>query len=655
MQLTKAHVTYFKSIDDSGEVTIEPDVTVLVGQNESGKTAFLDALHKAHPVEKDLGYDVVEDYPRKGLSVYEEEHKTNPQIVLILKYELSEDEVKVINEDLGYHLFDSLTFSVFHYYDNISRVGVSVPEKSYVQHLVKESVLSKELVEKALKVNTIRELFHLLDEEDLNAESTQYFETLTERFKEPKGSRWELLSYYVWQKHLTPHIPKFLYFDEYMILPGKINLPALKQRKETETLTEEDRTVLALLRLARVDIDSLMNPSGYERSKARLEGISNSITDKIFEYWSQNQDLEVQFDVKPDPNDTPPFNSGNNLYIRIRSQRHRVTVPFNQRSKGFIWFFSFLVWFDSIKGELDTDRDLILLLDEPGLSLHALAQADLLRYIDYLAQSHQILYTTHSPFMVHSEKLHQVRTVEDIPQEGTKVSSRVTGSDPKTLFPLQAALGYTIAQNLFISKQNLLVEGPSDLVYLQFFSSILEQKGRVSLRDGVTIVPVGGLDKLATFIALLGGNQLEIAVLHDYQSRPDARLQTLVHQKLIRDRQILHYGMFRKTGSSSSYPGADVEDLMSESFYLPLFNKAYKKELAGNEIKVKDLPPGERIVERLGRYLDSNSIQLLTNGGFNHYRVANYLASHPVAPSKISAGTLKAFEDLFRKINSLFD
>src|SRR5207253_372115 len=151
-----------------------------------------------------------------------------------------------------------------------------------------------------------------------------------------------------------------------------------------------------------------------------------------------------------------------NLYLRIKNRRHRgVSTPFQQRSRGFIWFFSFLVWFDSVQHQLQLETngepaELILLLDEPGLALHALAQADFLRYIDELARKHQVLYTTHSPFMVHSDRLHQVRVVEDKVKVGTVISDNVSGSDPRTIFPLQAALGWTIAQNLFISERNLL-------------------------------------------------------------------------------------------------------------------------------------------------------------------------------------------------------
>jgi len=666
MQLKTARVTSFKSIDDSGLVAIEPDVTVLVGQNESGKTAFLKALHKGVPIESDIEYNHIDDYPRKSLSDYLSHHENNPAIVSELNYTLSEEEIQKINSDLNYSLLQELNFSVQYKYGGGKLITLIIPEELYVKELVKKADLPSEISKKAQKSNTIKQLISNLSEEDLNAESTKFLDKLREKFGDAPQSWSSLLQYYVWEKHLEPNIPRFLYFDDYKLLPGKVNLLSLKQQTSTNSanaISDENNTVLALLRLAKVDIDDLLSPASYEESKARLEGISNSITDKVFRFWTQNQNLEVQFDIKADPNEQPPFNNGSNLYIRIRNQRHRVSVPFDQRSRGFIWFFSFLVWFTSIKQQIDTNNDLILLLDEPGLSLHALAQADFLNYIDTLAQNHQIIYTTHSPFMVHGDRLHQVRTVEDRPEEGTKVTDNVSSSDPQTLFPLQASLGYTIAQNLFIARKNLLVEGPADLIYLKFFSSILDQRNYTALRDDVIIVPVGGLDKLATFVALLGANQLELVVLHDFESKPNPRLESLVSEKIIRDRNILHYGMFRSPSPSgrrikqtqpSSMISSDVEDMLSSKLYLKLFCSAYKKELNEMNIQEEDLPPGDRIVDRIGRFLESQSINLRQGRGFNHYRVANYLASNPVAPSRVDSQTLNRFNVLFQSVNQLY-
>lgn len=305
-----------------------------------------------------------------------------------------------------------------------------------------------------------------------------------------------------------------------------MNLADLAQRAEAakndpKQLTAAHRSVLALLRMADISMEDLVSPGSYEELKAKIEGVSISLTDQVMEFWKQNEDLEVEVDLKADPTDAVPFNNGVNLYLRIKNRRHRgVSTPFDQRSRGFIWFFSFLVWFDSVQHQLDPSgksagKKLILLLDEPGLALHALAQADFLRYIDRLAQDHQVLYTTHSPFMIHSDRLHQVRLVEDQLKVGTVISSNLNGSDPRTIFPLQAALGWTIAQNLFISERNLLVEGPSELIYLQVASSLFDAKGTPGLRADLTIVPTGGLDNVATFVSLLGASGLKLAVLHD--------------------------------------------------------------------------------------------------------------------------------------------
>jgi hypothetical protein len=660
MLLTAAQVKMFKSIDDSGTVPVDSHVTVLVGQNEAGKTAFLQALHKANSIEKGVSYDVIEDYPRKALTEYQKQHDKSPAEVVELTYELQDYERHRIKEKYGVELSKGFVFKVSTKYDGSTAVTLEVPEKPYIKHIIGKAKLPADIAKKVNATTSVTDLLSTFAGLDLNAESTTFFESLKSEFESIKLKWSNKLAAKIWSTELRPNIPKFLYFDDYYLLPGKVNLPALQKRISGKTLKDQDKTVLSLLRMAGVELDDLMTPAGYEKGRAGLEGISNKITDMIFEFWTQNQNLDVVIDIKPDPQDEAPFNEGNNLYIRIRNRRHRVTVPFSQRSKGFIWFFSFIVWFDAIQKQLSIDDDLVLLLDEPGLSLHALGQADLLRYIDHLAADHQLIYTSHSPFMIHSDRLHQTRTVQDIEKEGTKISSNISGSDPNTLFPLQAALGYTIAQNLFISTRNLLVEGPADLIYLRFFSAALEKNNGTFLREDITIVPVGGLDKLATFIALLGGNSLELAVLHDYQSKPDARLESLVREKLIRDKHVLNYAMFRaalpsngrKTDKGDVLISSDVEDMISPETYLHFLNGAYKNLLGKTNIKESDLPPGDRMVDRITQYLKAKSITLRPSGGFNHYLVASHLASNP--HSTIDEPTMDRFERLFEAVNSVF-
>ena len=170
--------------------------------------------------------------------------------------------------------------------------------------------------------------------------------------------------------------------------------------------------------------------------------------------------------------------------------------------------------------------------------------------------------------MVDSAKLENVRVVEDIVKEGTKVTSDLAGSSEDSIFPLQAALGYSIAQNLFISKKNLLIEGPADLIVLQHMAAILESQGKRGI-DNITLVPVGGRDKLATFVALLGASKLDIAVLHDKAKTPHQKLEELVQQKLIGKKRVLDFSMFL----DNSPVEADLEDLLPQAMYTEAFNE----------------------------------------------------------------------------------
>ena len=319
--------------------------------------------------------------------------------------------------------------------------------------------------------------------------------------------------------------------------------------------SEEYKIACALFELSGLQVSDIQSESNFEAYKAQLEATSNSITDEMFAYWTTNQNLEIRFEIEHTPRNERFLN------IRIYNSKHRVTLPLKYRSKGFLWFFSFLVWFSKIQG--DNKSKYILLLDEPGLSLHASAQHDLLRFIDEkLAPTYQVIYTTHSPFMIDSLKLNEVRTVYDTqnPKIGSIVSDAVEEKDSDTLFPLQAALGYTIAQNLYVSPKNLLVEGISDLVYLNHFSTILKNQGKYGLSDDITIVPVGGADKIATFISLMRGNELSTVCLLDTftDQKAEARLRQMVEQRIIADKKILFYH------SVIEKPYADIEDLFSK-------------------------------------------------------------------------------------------
>src|SRR5207247_1064345 len=119
--------------------------------------------------------------------------------------------------------------------------------------------------------------------------------------------------------------------------------------------------------------------------------------------------------------------------------------------------------------------------------------------------------------------LDSVRTVEDVVIDqdviGAKVAETLLSSDPDTAFPLQAALGYDLTRSLFVGEQTLLVGGPGDLLYLTWMGRELELRGREPLDARWTVAPVGGIEKISSFMALFGGDTGQVAVFTDTPHR----------------------------------------------------------------------------------------------------------------------------------------
>ena len=387
-----------------------------------------------------------------------------------------------------------------------------------------------------------------------------------------------------------------------------------------------------------------------------MEGASNHLTGKILEYWSQNKNIEMRFDIRPGlPGDPEEFRNGYNLLGRVWNKKHKVSTPIIVRSRGFIWFFSFLAWFSTQKW---SEQSIILLLDEPALFLHAKAQEDMLRYIESeLKPEHQVIYTTYSPFMVDPTRFDRARIVEDksmefdsplpIELEGTKVIIDVLDLSPESIFPLQGALGYEIYQTLFIGPNSLIVEGVSDLLYLQTMSGLLEKSGIIGLDSRWTITPVGGSDKVPTFVALIGSQKrMNVATLIDIKPEDMQKIEGIYKKKLLKKNHVLTFGDF--THSTT----ADIEDMFDAEFYLKLVNEEYKKELQ-HPITQSDLmtkPP--RILTRIDEYLKTTPLS--NNINFSHYRPARYFSENSsLLKDDITQDTYVRFEEAFKSLNSL--
>ena len=507
MKLIRANVRRYRSIEDGGEFDVEPDVTCLVGKNESGKTAVLQALFKSAPVGRGK-FDVGIDYPSR---LTRERRGTEPITVTTLTYELDREEVTSVEAQFGAGVLKSPRFTVSTGYRYEGTTWATKTNASAVVQHLRQTLAdlpptTSEAVAAATTPTELKSALAAMETEP--AAATAVLKTI---------SGWRNKNYdLAIIDSLQSARPKFVYFGDYDSMPGKVSIPDLIARRDADELTRGEQALVSLLTLASATLEDFLKPDSHEHLIRDLENASNSISEEVFEFWSQNTNLSVELNIigTAEPGAVAPLDQAPLLQIRVKNERHKVTVPFSERSRGFVWFFSFLAYFSQVEEE--AEQPLILLLDEPGLNLHATAQADLLRFIDErLAPQHQVLFSTHSPFMIDAHRLNRVRTVVDDLSAGTVISADVLHTDAETAFPLHAAIGLELGQSLFVGANNLVVEGASDLLYLEVLSDALRAQGRECLDERWVITPAGGIGKLPAYVTLLGANKLNTVVLAD--------------------------------------------------------------------------------------------------------------------------------------------
>lgn len=638
MRLISARVTTYRNIVDSTDFTFSDSVTCLLGKNESGKTALLMALYSlspAHPNTVELSTTL--DYPRWRKVRDSRTHSLEDTKHIHAEFSLNKEEIgdlrRILNDA---PLPEDLRVQAEMTYSEEQSFALSAEESAWLEAAKTIATSSSRAKDILRSSESLESLSRALDAVDVKKSTREGREigSVKESIDllirlSSGGMPTEVVEL------IQERMPVFFYYGQYDGLEGRIDLDELFAKAPAKR-NGSDETAISLLSLAGVEKDAITQPE-FEERIAQIEAASSEITTEVFRYWKTNKDLAVQFSV-----DTEERRNGQGvtvsrkyLDIRLFDVRHRSTTNFSRRSTGFQWFFSFVAAFSSFYGE----NGVVILLDEPGLGLHAKAQEDLLQYIeDRLVPEHQVIFTTHSPFMVNPRKLERVRVVQDIstrddPDIGAKVSENLYKVGRDTLFPMQAALGYDLAQTLFVGPYNLLVEGPSDLIYLSVFQDHLKDIGRESLDGRFVIVPVGGADKLPTFVALLHA-QLNVTVLVDGLPDQHKRLVELVSEgvfeqdKLVGIQDIAHVSR------------ANVEDLFSPEEYLRLYNSAF-----GTTVSLPDLKGQDSIVERIRRYMGSRD--------FSHLKPATrFLRARDEEIGRISDDTISRFETLFQRLNA---
>jgi predicted ATPase len=610
MRLTNFQVRNYKVIHDSTRVIVDPRVTALVGKNESGKSAILQALWKSRNVTG-TQFDALYDYPRGIISEDAEQRQETST-----EFELSPEESADLSNELP-HAFERAPTTLLHRVSYNPDTGSTNRTIEFDQDLksysgkdaiqavndtlagieqnyeLEDSDTPREAVQEAISTidedaplstpaivaaiegfsNAASEWLDIdPDGADPSHPETARIEHLLSEAKKGNPQRMA-------QKWADRNLPTFIYFDDYSKLDSRIHLPTYLE--EDESVDPKRRTQAALFARSGIDPQQIFHlgrpkpaseseDSYHRRIEERshiLEKASVRLTGEWIEWWTEREH-SLHFEA-----------DGDNIVLKVSDEHNTSPVPFEHRSHGFQWLFSFYIVF---LAESETShRDAILLLDEPGLHLHPTLQSKLLDLFELMAESNQLIYTTHLPFLIDGDHLERVRIVYLTgPEPQTaRVSSKLRPEgDFDTLLPIQAALGYSIAQTLFIGKRSLIVEGIVDYWLIKALNDCLAaQREDTRLHGDTVLIPAGGTSQLMPLASIMfsstgvGGRRLLVLLDSDKDGRAAAKKMEKTFGKAS---QVI------MTGTGIGVCNATIEDLFPLDYYADALRKAgYEFEL----------------------------------------------------------------------------
>jgi len=393
---------------------------------------------------------------------------------------------------------------------------------------------------------------------------------------------------------IIPYVPNFIFFSDFLdILPFELPLSEAKNHK----------TVQDFAKVARLDLDKVIQTTDSQRRRNILSKHSATISGDFMYYWGQDKlDLIVEHD-------------GENLRLGVRELGETMLFKPEQRSKGFQWFLSFYLRLNAERNETN-----IVLIDEPGLYLHAKAQRDVLKVLEKISDESQVVFSTHSPYLIDTKRLDRVRLILKNDKDGTRIENKIhKEADVETLTPIITAIGLDISRDFSIAgKKNIILEGISDYYFLHALK-------KYTKTDESNFIPCVGAPKIPQIVSLLIGWDLEFLVVLDNDNEGKRIKKKLSEKLTIKNKKIIF------VSEQSDY---SIEDLLTHED----FNNFVLDETKNKDKSVSN-----------SKFLKDKKLDkvLLTKKFFESVK-------NNKSKIKLSEESINAFKQLFEKISNGF-
>jgi len=675
VRIRKFRIRAFKCIGDTGEVEIR-DIATLVGVNESGKTAVLDALahlNKDNPITFVDINDELQDSVNKDDVIVEGQFLLDqteiasiksigefvPTISKVtIKKKYNPEKTDADNTEYGFDLIPDRVYRVNgegwkQFTTNVSALfgkAGTVPDS--VAKLLDRQPQNPD--DFASTVHEIEEMMKLIGVEDSIASGWLGLKNSSTVVEEIELT--SLVRAYI-QKNLHPRL---VYFSDYKKIMGGIDLTTYlkgetpKEQLDTGVQLDKLETINNLFRLAKISKEDLQ--SGIKDSallSKHLAAAGGRITELMRKHWNSN--IEVEFFP----------GSNNTLWIRIANitdDGRRTNIGYlNRRSEGLKWSFSFIINFlaETQGAELG---QAILLLDEPGLHLHPAQQEYILNIMRDLSNTNQIIYTTHSPFMILNYSIGSIFLVETDPgTHRTKLEPQYWKGDLVSAVPILNRLGGRLYENLReatvtrTGRPVLVVEGPTDYKYLIAIEQFLLRKEPKVVKDFLPMnanpIPAGGAQSVPPLVMFHLTRNFNVLAFFNREPRSLELTDEL--KKLGVDENRIIYVQTREDADAE----ADIEDTFTQSDYLGAVNEYYKSKLKDARfvpIRKQDLASRINVSKRMVTALEGMWKEHPEWGSFDKNSVCDFICEKLSEDDMrfFTGKTQENFKSLFQEISN---
>lgn len=499
VEVEKFRIRNFKSVIDSGDCYLGKKFTILAGKNESGKTTILEALHifdenqkfiKCNPVSDKNAISSVEmtfildkDDVESLLEECDIECKLrNSKTKITLRKCSNDNKYQVISIDGLELATNEMLAKKFN--ENFSKQLKKITSKNLPDYDMSSGALTN--IKTALttfaqqpsleggEIDAIKEALSLLEEYEKGLNQT---ERVAERF-------------------IQNYMPYYILFSSFNdSFPDSIPLAKLKNNEWAQDLEK----------ISNFRIDELLSEDPQE-IETKIEETNLDFSKQFKNYWKQDE-IKLKISL-----------IGDSLHFWI--EENNIPYKPSQRSKGQQWYLNFYV---KVLARIKEDAPNIILIDEPGLYLHAKAQKDVLNVLSNDEFSSQIIFSTHSPYLIEEKMLDDVRLIEK-----TNGQTRIIGKiwaqveDGETLTPILTSIGMGVNDSIMDRNRlnNVVVEGMEDVFYLRGLCNIC------NIQD-INFICGGGSSNMGRIGAILEGWGCDVRYLFDNDDGKKAGLEKL--------------------------------------------------------------------------------------------------------------------------------